>query len=62
MDAVSKWIGRRAQARGREGMTDIDAVQRGFVSVTPLQTDTTDHGALSVLTRWDLTLGNGHGG
>jgi 5'-nucleotidase len=62
MGAVSKWLGRRTQARGREGMTDIDAVQRGFVSVTPLQTDTTDHGALSALSKWDLVLGNGHGG
>jgi hypothetical protein len=30
--------------------------------VTPLQTDTTHHGALATLKGWEAALGNGHNG
>jgi 5'-nucleotidase len=60
-DAARVWID--LALRGREaGIADVDAIQRGLVSVTPLHTDTTHHDAVSLLSRWDLALGNGHGG
>ncbi len=42
-------------------LTDVEAVQCGLVSVTPLQTDTTHYGALARLSAWDLVFRNGHG-
>lgn len=39
---------------------DIHAIRRGFVSVTPLQTDTTHHGALAGLAVWEAALSDGH--
>jgi 5'-nucleotidase len=60
--AASGWAVGQMPRRGNRGLTDIDAVHSGFVSVTPLQTDTTDHDALSALKTWDFALGNGHGG
>mgnify|MGYP001050122200 CR=1 FL=1 len=43
------WIGGgREEDRGRKG-TDLEAVHRGAISVTPLTLDLTHHGALDVL-------------
>jgi 5'-nucleotidase len=56
------WLDLARRARAATAMTDIEAVNQGLVSVTPLQTDTTHHDALSTLSAWDLALGNGHGG
>lgn len=37
-------------------MSDIFAVRKGLVSVTPLQTDTTHHGALAAFRAWEPEL------
>ena len=36
--------------------TDIQAVQKGYVSVTPVSFDLTNHAALAEITKWDLKL------
>jgi len=41
-------------------LSDINAVRRGFISITPLQTDTTHHAVLSAFRPWEAVLGNGH--
>jgi 5'/3'-nucleotidase len=42
-------------------MSDIFAVRAGLVSVSPLQTDTTHHGALSALKAWGSPFGPTNG-
>ncbi len=37
-------------------MSDIHAIRRDLVSITPLQSDTTHQGALAVLRGWEATL------
>lgn len=48
------WIGPSGSAREAGEGTDFHAVVHGAVSITPLQVDLTDHGALSA---WRGTLG-----
>lgn len=49
------WIGARELGYVEEDVgTDVDAVARGFVSVTPVRTDLTDHNFLGDLRRWVL--------
>ncbi len=43
-----------------DGLSDVGAVRGGLISVTPLQTDTTHHGALATLKEWETALANGH--
>lgn len=49
------WIGARelGYVEEEEG-TDVEAVARGFVSVTPVRTDLTDYGFLEELRAWTL--------
>jgi 5'-nucleotidase len=47
------WIGAAGDARDTGAGTDFDAVQRGMVSMTPLQVDMTDHAALP---QWQLSM------
>jgi 5'-nucleotidase len=42
-------------------MSDIHAVRRGFISITPLHNDTTHHAVLQAFRAWEPTLMNGHG-
>jgi 5'-nucleotidase len=35
--------------------TDFHAVEHGYVSVTPLRLDLTDHGAVAGMDLWNLT-------
>jgi len=51
------WIGGDPPAGDPEDGTDIGALTQGFVSVTPLNLDMTDHGLLPVVTGWGLNLG-----
>jgi 5'-nucleotidase len=37
-------------------LSDLAALRKGYVSVTPLQTDTTHHGALQALHAWEAAL------
>jgi 5'/3'-nucleotidase len=46
------WVGPAGPEQDAGPGTDFHAVGRGFVSVTPLQTDLTRHGALTQLSTW----------
>lgn len=46
------WIGLAGDPNIEEEGTDFHAVDQGFVSLTPLQTDLTSHEALPELTAW----------
>lgn len=48
------WIGGRRRYEGIEPGTDLWAVRRGYVSVTPIQLDMTDRHALEVLKESNL--------
>ena len=37
-------------------MSDIFAIRKGLVSITPLQTDTTHHAVLAALRAWEPDL------
>ena len=39
--------------------SDIHAVRQGFISITPLQSDTTHHAVLAAFRSWDLALRDG---
>jgi 5'-nucleotidase len=39
--------------------SDIHAIRQGYISITPLHTDTTHHAALSALKTWEAALRNG---
>ena len=41
-------------------LSDINAVRRGFISITPLHTDTTHHAVLTAFRTWEGALSNGH--
>ncbi len=44
-----------------DGMSDIFAIRGGLISVSPLQTDTTNHGSMDALRGWERELGPGGG-
>ena len=46
------WIGAAGDAREAGEGTDFHAVAQGFVSVTPLQVDLTDHAGLPAWSQW----------
>jgi 5'-nucleotidase len=39
--------------------SDIHAIRQGYISITPLHTDTTHHAALGTLKAWEAALRNG---
>ncbi len=47
------WIGEEYFTSAREDGTDYYAVEQGFVSVTPMRSDMTNHGALVALEGWN---------
>ncbi|MCX7898181.1 MAG: 5'/3'-nucleotidase SurE [Rhodocyclaceae bacterium] len=49
---VVYWVGAAGQAADAGPGTDFYAVEQGFASVTPLQTDLTDHARLAQLSQW----------
>jgi 5'-nucleotidase len=49
------WIGGDPPTGEPDDGTDIGALARGYVSVTPLNLDMTDEGLLSALAGWDLS-------
>lgn len=55
------WIEEGSNHWLADEMSDIHALQRGLISVTPLQTDTTHHSALATLRGWEPALVNGNG-
>src|SRR5690349_22035638 len=47
------WIGEQYFRSNAEDGTDYRAIEEGYVSITPLKSDMTDHGALSSLESWN---------
>jgi 5'-nucleotidase len=48
------WIGEVREGFRAEGGTDFEAVDEGYVSVTPMRTDLTNHGALEGMRNWEV--------
>jgi 5'-nucleotidase len=56
------WIGEERVGFRAEGGTDFEAIDEGFVSVTPMRSDMTDYTAMESLARWgevDLAASRG---
>ncbi len=47
------WIGEVRVGFRAEGGTDFEAIDEGFVSVTPMRSDLTNHDALAILQGWN---------
>lgn len=47
------WIGELREGFHAEGGTDFEAIDEGFVSVTPMRSDLTNHGAIEILRSWE---------
>jgi 5'-nucleotidase len=47
------WIGEVREGFRAEGGTDFEAIEEGYVSVTPMRSDLTDHGAIETLNGWN---------
>jgi 5'-nucleotidase len=47
------WIGEEYFRANAEDGTDYHAVEQGYISVTPLRSDMTDHRALTALDQWN---------
>jgi 5'-nucleotidase len=50
------WIGEIREGFRAEGGTDFEALDEGFVSVTPMRSDLTDHIAVQTLADWETTI------
>ena len=48
------WIGEVREGFRAEGGTDFEAVDEGYVSVTPMKSDLTNHAALDGLKDWEV--------
>jgi 5'-nucleotidase len=55
------WIEEGKDTWASDEMSDIHAVRRGLISVTPLHNDTTHHAVLQAFRAWEPTLANGNG-
>jgi 5'/3'-nucleotidase len=47
------WIGEVREGFRAAGGTDFEAIDEGYVSITPMRTDLTDHNALEQLKNWN---------
>lgn len=47
------WIGEVREGFRAEGGTDFEAVDEGFVSITPMRSDLTSHTALELIRNWE---------
>ena len=50
------WIGEQYFRSNSEDGTDYRAIEEGYISVTPLKSDMTDHGALTQIGSWNDVL------
>jgi 5'-nucleotidase len=50
------WIGEQYFRSNAEDGTDYRAIEEGYISVTPLKSDMTDHGALPQISSWNDVL------
>jgi 5'-nucleotidase len=48
------WIGEVRDGFHAEGNTDFEAIDEGFVSVTPMRSDLTNHKAIDLLKSWEI--------
>src|SRR5262245_11330243 len=53
------WIEEGNDRWVKDEMSDINAISKGLISVTPLQTDTTHHAVLAAFRGWEPILGDG---
>lgn len=53
------WIEEGSDKWVSDEMSDIHAVRRGLISVTPLQSDTTHHAVIPAFRTWEAALGGG---
>lgn len=49
------WIGEEYFNSNAAGGTDYNAIERGYISITPLRSDMTDHQALDAIDSWNNT-------
>ena len=54
------WIEEGSDRWLTDETSDIHAIRQGYISITPLHTDTTHHAAVSSLRAWEAVLRNGH--
>jgi len=54
------WIEEGKDDWHSDEMSDIHAIRRGLISITPLQSDTTHHATLTAFRAWEAVLKNGH--
>jgi 5'-nucleotidase len=54
------WIEEGNDRWVKDEMSDINAISRGLISITPLQTDTTHHAVLAAFRAWEGALADGH--
>lgn len=54
------WIGEEIASGERAEGTDYFAIEQGFVSITPMRSDMTDHRALSELSLWNSNTNGAH--
>jgi 5'-nucleotidase len=50
------WIGELREGFHADGGTDFEAIDDGFVSITPMRSDLTDHAAVDNLQNWNSGL------
>lgn len=55
------WIEEGRDVWAADEMSDIHALRRGLISVSPLHTDTTNHAAVTALRSWEAALAQGNG-
>ena len=48
------WIGENRIGFHAEGGTDFEAIEEGFVSVTPMRSDLTNHRVIEMLKSWEI--------
>lgn len=49
------WIGEQRNGFHAEGGTDFEAIDEGFVSVTPMRADLTNYSAIDLLKKWEIS-------
>ena len=54
------WIEEGSDQWQNDETSDIHAMRQGYISITPLHTDTTHHAAIGGLRAWEAALRNGH--
>ena len=56
------WIEEGRDSWVRDEVSDINAIRKGLISITPLQTDTTHHAVLQAFRGWQKSLNGSAGG